>query len=100
MFKYVFCPIQVITFDSSVGRAVDCSSQNLSSLRTEIHRSLVQLRLEGSNTNFFRKYFIDNFYLNLTSLKKDHNFGPCRRAFAGLAVAIAAAGVRPFVVVA
>ena len=31
-----------ITFDSSVGRAVDCSW-----LQTEIHRSLVQIRLEG-----------------------------------------------------
>lgn len=30
------------SFDSSVGRAVDCSWQ-----KAEIHRSLVQIRLEG-----------------------------------------------------
>ena len=30
------------TFDSSVGRAVDCSCE-----LSEIHRSLVQIRLEG-----------------------------------------------------
>ena len=31
-----------ISFDSSVGRAVDCSSA-----MSDIHRSLVQIRLEG-----------------------------------------------------
>ena len=31
-----------VAFDSSVGRAVDCSSH-----LSDIHRSLVQIRLEG-----------------------------------------------------
>ena len=34
--------ISYLTFDSSVGRAVDCSST-----MSDIHRSLVQIRLEG-----------------------------------------------------
>ena len=34
--------IDYISFDSSVGRAVDCSST-----MSDIHRSLVQIRLEG-----------------------------------------------------
>ena len=38
------------TFDSSVGRAVDCSCT-----LSEIHRSLVQIRLEGGNFSFQQK---------------------------------------------
>ena len=47
--KLTFCHL---TFDSSVGRAVDCS-RTLS----DIHRSLVQIRLEG-----FFFYFNSAFY--------------------------------------
>ena len=39
------------TFDSSVGRAVDCSCS-----ASEIHRSLVQIRLEG----FFEKFQLES----------------------------------------
>ena len=45
-----------VSFDSSVGRAVDCSS-NLSG----IHRSLVQIRLEGVFCCCFR---MKTFYYN------------------------------------
>ena len=38
----LFKPVCHITFDSSVGRAVDCSWKI-----ADIHRSLVQIRLEG-----------------------------------------------------
>ena len=44
-----------ISFDSSVGRAVDCSC-----IVTDIHRSLVQIRLEGIFVfwkNNFKKMF-------------------------------------------
>ena len=44
------------TFDSSVGRAVDCSGTQL----IGIHRSLVQIRLEG---NFFLPVFV--FRMNI-----------------------------------
>ena len=42
--KYAYCFVIVThpTFDSSVGRAVDCSCDI-----SDIHRSLVQIRLEG-----------------------------------------------------
>ena len=38
----------LLAFDSSVGRAVDCSCSV-----SEIHRSLVQIRLEGVFVNIF-----------------------------------------------
>ena len=56
--KYAYCFVIVThpTFDSSVGRAVDCSCDI-----SDIHRSLVQIRLEG----FFKKFSQRVSYVSL-----------------------------------
>ena len=43
------------SFDSSVGRAVDCSG-------TDIHRSLVRIRLEGLWKFFSFSFFMQNCF--------------------------------------
>ena len=49
LYKYLHISVEFLTtFDSSVGRAVDCSWLKM----TDIHRSLVQIRLEGVLLNF------------------------------------------------
>ena len=60
--KLTFCHL---TFDSSVGRAVDCSRT-----KSDIHRSLVQIRLEG--VFLFKLHYhvviLQDFLLLLVSL--------------------------------
>ncbi len=49
-----------VSFDSSDGRAVDCSGENFLWEMTEINRSLVRIRLEGF---FFHFFFFVFFFL-------------------------------------
>ena len=54
-----FSSLLQYTFDSSVGRAVDCSCST-----SEIHRSLVQIRLEGFFTSDVKLYVNIHFCFN------------------------------------
>ena len=52
LYKHEIPYLSISSFDSSVGRAVDCSGA------ADIHRSLVRIRLEGYlNFSFFQQYF-------------------------------------------
>ena len=66
--KNIFSQNLQRTFDSSVGRAVDCSVRVYASAqnRAAIHRSLVQIRFEG--VNFFLKLFFFNFLKHQTAV--------------------------------
>merc|ERR1712055_462568 len=52
------------SFDSSVGRAVDCSCS-----MSDIHRSLVQIRLEGVNIflTFLLHQFLDSLVVRISA---------------------------------
>ena len=64
--KYAYCFVTVThpTFDSSVGRAVDCSCDI-----SDIHRSLVQIRLEGFLKKFSQRVSYVSLKRTLNSIK-------------------------------